>query len=146
MESEAQAPFEPLNDLEVRLVQAQDGTLPAPEFLDSLLADQVFVLLDKPVGPDADWDESINPLVLTSEAEEPMFAVFSAVERASAWSEQLPQFENALQVKMSWLLSAISDGVGIVLNPGFDLGMEMIPDAVVQLKQRADAFTRGEAR
>ena len=143
---EAEAPFEPLNELEVRLLQAQDGTLQAPEFLDSLLADQVFVLLDKPVGPDADWDESINPLVLTSEGDEPMFAIFSAVERASAWSEQLPQFENALQVEMRWLLSAISDGVGIVLNPGYDIGMEMIPDAITQLKQRADAFTRGEAR
>lgn len=143
---EAEAPFEPLNDLEVRLVQAQDGTLQAPEFLDSLLSDQVFVLLDKPVGPDADWDESINPLVLTSEADEPMFAVFSAIERAGMWSDQLPQFENALQVDVRWLLGAISDGVGLVLNPGFDIGMEMIPDAVVQLKQRADAFTRGEAR
>jgi len=143
---EADTSFEPLNDLEVRLVQAQDGTLDAPGFLDSFLADQVFVLLDKPVGADSDWDETINPLVLTSEANEPMFAVFSAVERAAPWSEQLPQFENALQVDVRWLLGAMSDGVGIVLNPGFDIGMEMIPDAVVQLKQRADAFTRGEAR
>lgn len=136
----------PLNDLELRLMQAQDGTLAAPEFLDSLLADQVFVLLDKAVEADGEWDESINPLVLTSESNEPMFAIFSAVERATPWSEQLPQFENALQVEMRWLLTAMSDGVGIVLNPGFDIGMEMIPDAVVQLKQRADAFTRGQAR
>jgi len=138
--------FEPLNDLEVRLVQAQDGTLDAPAFLDSFLADQVFVLLDKPVEADSDWDDTITPLVLTSEANEPMFAVFSAVERATPWSGQLPQFENALQVEVRWLLGAMSDGVGIVLNPGFDIGMEMIPDAVVQLKQRADALTRGEAR
>lgn len=144
MEDETQ--FEPLNDLELRLLKAQDGTLSAPDFLDSLLADQVFVLLDKPVGADAEWDASINPLVLTSESDEPMFAIFSAVERAEQWTDQLPQFENALQVDMRWLLTAMSDGVGIVLNPGFDLGMEMIPDAVVQLKQRADAFTRGEAR
>ncbi len=136
----------PLNDLELRLMQAQDGTLAAPAFLDSLLADQVFVLLDKAVDADAEWDDSITPLVLTSEANEPMFAIFSAVERAAPWSEQLPQFENALQVDMRWLLTAMSDGVGIVLNPGFDVGMEMIPDAVAQLKQRADAFNRGQAR
>jgi len=30
-------PFEPLNDLEVRLLQAQDGTLTAAQFLDGLL-------------------------------------------------------------------------------------------------------------
>ena len=136
----------PLNDLELRLVQAQEGTLSAPEFLDGLLAEQVFVLLDKPVGAGAEWDASINPLVLTSEADEPMFAIFSAVERAEQWANELPQFDNALQVDMRWLLTAMSDGVGIVLNPGFDIGMEMIPDAVAQLKQRADAFTRGEVR
>lgn len=138
--------FEPLNALELRLVQAQDGTLDAAAFLDGFLADQVFVLLDKPVGADAEWDDTITPLVLTSEAHEPMFAVFSAVERASPWRAQLPRFENALQVDVRWLLGAMADGVGIVLNPGFDIGMEMIPDAVVQLKQRADALTRGQAR
>ncbi|KAF1014807.1 MAG: hypothetical protein GAK31_02294 [Stenotrophomonas maltophilia] len=139
---EHETPFEPLNDLEVRLLQAQDGTLAAPDFLDGLLSNQVFVLLDTPVDADSEWDESITPLVLTAESGEPMFAVFSAVERALPWSEQLPQFENALQVDVVWLLGAMSEGVGIVLNPGFDLGMEMIPDAVVHLKQRAAAITR----
>jgi len=138
--------FAPVNDLEVRLLQAQDGTLSAEDFMDSLLADTVYVLLDKPVDADSEWNQEINPLVLTSEADEPMFAVFSAVERAAPWSDELPQFENALQVEVRWLLSAISEGVGIVLNPGFGVGMEMIPDAVAQMKQRADAMTRGEVR
>ncbi len=137
--------FEPLNDLEVRLLQAQDGTLEAAGFLDALLAEQVFVLLDKAVGPDNDWDETINPLVLTSEGGEPMFAVFSAPERAGPWNDQLPQFEHALQVDFLWLLGGIADDVGIVLNPGYPVGMEMVPDAVVQLKQRAAAITRANA-
>gem|GEM_PF-5594873 len=66
-------PFEPLNDLEVRLLQAQDGTLTAAQFLDGLLTSTAFVLLDKAIGEDGAWDESISPLVLTSESGEPMF-------------------------------------------------------------------------
>lgn len=138
--------FEPLNELEVRLLQAQDGSLDAAGFLDALLAEQVFVLLDKPVGPDNDWDETINPLVLTSEGGEPMFAVFSAPERAVPWNDELPQFEHALQVEFLWLLGVISDEVGVVLNPGYPVGMEMVPDAVVQLKQKAAAIVRANAR
>ncbi|MDG2510662.1 SseB family protein [Stenotrophomonas maltophilia] len=138
-------PFEPLNDLEVRLLQAQDGTLSAAQFLDGLLTSTAFVLLDKAIGEDGAWDESISPLVLTSESGEPMFAVFTAPERAGLWHEQLPQFAHAMPIAVHALLAGIGDGVGLVLNPGLDVGMEMIPDAVAQLKQRAAAITRGMA-
>lgn len=138
-------PFEPLNDLEVRLLQAQDGTLTAAQFLDGLLTSTAFVLLDKAIGEDGAWDESISPLVLTSESGEPMFAVFTAPERAGLWHEQLPQFAHAMPIAVHALLTGIGDGVGLVLNPGLDVGMEMIPDAVAQLKQRAAAITRGMA-
>ncbi|MDV3467540.1 SseB family protein [Stenotrophomonas sp. C3(2023)] len=134
--------FEALNDLEVRLLQAQDGTLTAQAFLDGLLTESVIVLLDKPVAEDSEWDDATTPLVLTNEAEQPMFAVFTAVDRARPWAEQLEQFENALQVEFQWLVGAMAEGVGIVLNPGFDVGMEIVPEAMAQLKERAAAFVR----
>lgn len=139
---DTESTFSPLNELEVHLLQAQEGELSPSAFLDSLLTDQVFVLLDRAITEGGEWDEGTSPLVLTNEADEPMFAVFSAPERASLWSEQAPAFEHALQVDFRWLLSGISDGVGVVLNPGFDVGMEMIPEAVAQLKQRAAALNR----
>lgn len=110
-------PFEPLNDLEVRLLQAQDGTLTAAQFLDGLLTSTAFVLLDKAIGEDGAWDESISPLVLTSENGEAMFAVFTAPERAGLWHEQLPQFAHAMPIAVHALLAGIGDGVGLVLNP-----------------------------
>ncbi|KRG44863.1 hypothetical protein ARC78_03375 [Stenotrophomonas pictorum JCM 9942] len=137
-----EVPFTPLNDLEVRLLRTQEAVVSPADFLDSLLNEKVFVLLDKEIPEGGDWDETINPLVLTNDANEPMFAVFSAPERAVVWSEQVPAFENALHLDFRWLLGGIADGVGIVLNPGFDVGMEMVPDAVAQLKQRAAALVR----
>lgn len=134
-----------LNALELRLVQAQQGEMDVPVFLDSLLEEQVFVLIDRPIEEGGQWDEQTTPLVLTSEAGEPMFAVFSAPEHAAPWAERLTQFENALQVDFTWLLGGIAAEVGIVLNPGFDIGMEMSPDAVSRLKERAAAITRAAA-
>jgi hypothetical protein len=139
---ETEVPFTPVNDLEARLLQTQEGALSPSDFLDSLLNEKIFVLLDKEIPEGGEWDDTITPLVLTNDANEPMFAVFSAPERAVAWSEQVPAFENALHLDFRWLLGGIADGVGIVLNPGFDVGMEMIPDAVTQLKQRAAALAR----
>lgn len=139
---ETDVPFTPVNDLEARLLQTQEGALSPSDFLDSLLNEKIFVLLDKEIPEGGEWDDTITPLVLTNDANEPMFAVFSAPERAVAWSEQVPAFENALHLDFRWLLGGIADGVGIVLNPGFDVGMEMIPDAVAQLKQRAAALAR----
>jgi len=134
--------FDALNALELRLVQAQQGELEVPAFLDSLLDEQVFVLIDRPLGEGGQWDEQTTPLVLTSESGEPMFAVFSAPEHATPWADQVAGFEHALQVDFAWLLGGIPAQVGIVLNPGFDIGMEMSPDAVSQLKERAAAITR----
>ena len=51
-------PVRTLNDLEVRLLQAQDGTLTAAQFLDGLLTSTAFVLLDKAIGEDGAWDEA----------------------------------------------------------------------------------------
>lgn len=142
---ENEAPFTPLNELEARLLQAQEGKLKTGDFLDWMLGQKIFVLLDKEIPEGGQWDDSITPLVLTNELDEPMFAVFSATERALVWSEQAPVFENALHLDFRWLLGGIADGVGIVLNPGFDVGMELTPDSVTQLKQRAAALARAAA-
>lgn len=142
---EAEPSVDSLNALELRLVQAQQGETEVPAFLDSLLHEQVFVLIDRPIGEGGQWDEQTTPLVLTSEAGEPMFAVFSAPERAAPWAERVADFEHALQVDFAWLLGGIPEQVGIVFNPGFDIGMEMSPDAVTRLKERAAAITRAAA-
>lgn len=135
--------FEFFNDFEVCLLQVQDGMLIVVQFFDGLLILMVFVLLDKVIGEDGVWDESILLLVLISESGELMFVVFIVLECVGLWYEQLLQFVYVMLIVVYVLLVGIGDGVGLVLNLGLDVGMEMIFDVVVQLKQCVVVIIRG---
>ena len=94
--------FSPLNPLEETLLQAQLGAGPASDFFDELLGSQVFVLLDKDLGPDGQWDPSINLCVLTNAAGKPVLAAFTAPERSAQWYQHLPQFQHPHAFQHFW--------------------------------------------
>jgi len=125
--------FEPQNELEHSLVQAQAGRLPVPELMRAFLTSQVFVLLDKDPGPSGKWDNSSSPMVLSNSTGSPLLAIFTSPERSSTWPTQLPQFAFGLLTNFSWLLKGIAPNVGIVVNPGSSVGMEIPPAGVQQL-------------
>jgi hypothetical protein len=136
-----EAAFSPINPLEVSLLQAQLGSGPASDFFDELLGSQVFVLLDKDLGPDGQWDPSINLCVLTNAAGKPVLAAFTAAERSAQWYQHLPQFQYGLLVSFVWLMQGLGPDVGVVINPGHAVGVELAPEAIARFKQQA----RGES-
>jgi hypothetical protein len=77
--------FEPLNDLESALIQAQAGNLSAMDFLGKLSKSKVFVLLDKELPPSGLRDNSASLLVLSNIAGTPVLALFTAPERSEGW-------------------------------------------------------------
>ncbi|MBD9480963.1 SseB family protein [Pseudoxanthomonas sp. PXM02] len=128
--------FSPTNSLEHALLDAQQGTGSPAAFFDQLLTSQVFVLLDKDIGPEGRWDPSINMCVLTNAAGGPFVAAFTAPERSTPWHEHLPQFGYGLLVSFTWLLQGLGSEVGVVINPGGSVGVELAPEAIGRLKQQ----------
>jgi hypothetical protein len=135
----ATQPFQPLNELESTLVQAQAGTVSAAEFLGKLSTSQVFVLLDKDPGPSASWDNSASPMVLSNGAGTPVLALFTAPERSDGWPARVPRFSFGLLTDFCWLLRGVAKGVGIVINPGHSVGLELSPERVAKLAFEAAA-------
>lgn len=129
------------NDLEATLQLAQQGKASTPDFLNSFVNSQVFVLVDKALDSEGQWDPSINLCVLTNAAGNPVVAVFTAPERAIPWSEHLPQFQHGLLVSPTWLIQGLGPTAGIVVNPGHKVGVELSPDAVRQMKDAIAAAT-----
>ena len=125
--------FHASNELENALVQAQARTMPVDDFFGRLLASQVALLLDKEV-PESGWDNSISPLVLVSPRGDNVLAVFTGVERAMPMSQTSSSHKYALFVDFRWVLKGVAPGVGIVVNPGWPVGVETEPARVAELK------------
>jgi hypothetical protein len=133
----ASSEFKASNALEAALVSAQGGATPIADFICNLLESQVFVLLDKDPGPSRTWDNSASPLVLHNQSGVPMLAVFTAPERSTAWPERIPGYTFGLLTEFRWLLKGITSGVGLVINPGSSVGLEMPAAGVARLKAEA---------
>lgn len=128
--------FNPTNSVERALLEAQQGRVAPTAFFDELLKSQVFVLLDREIGPEGGWDPSINLCILTNASGLPVAAVFTAPDRSAPWHERLPQFQFGLLVSFTWLLRGLGPGVGVVVNPGLTVGVELSPEAIANLRQQ----------
>lgn len=125
--------FDAGNDLERALLEAQAGRLATEKFLKMLLASQVFILLDKEIGPGC-WDNSASPMILSNLASGRVLATFTSPERSKGWPDQLPRFKFGLLTDFRWLVKGIAPGVGVVVNPGLPVGLELSPERVSELK------------
>lgn len=127
--------FVTVNPLEQTLVDAQQGRLPPSVLFAALYASQVVVLVNRDLGVDGQWTEETALLVLNSPAGTPVIAAFTAPERIADWPERSPEFRHPLRVDFRWLIDGITEEVGLVLNPGLPVGLELAPEMIVKLQQ-----------
>jgi len=128
----AASDFVPGNDLERHLLEAQRDHESVPRLMQTLLASKVVMMLDRAV-PESGWDNSASPLVLNSTTGTPLFAIFTSIERAKPSGSH----QYALLVDFKWILRGIAPGVGLVVNAGLSVGLEMPPEGVAELKRDA---------
>lgn len=126
-----------LNTLETKLQAAQQGQCSAPELFDEMLAAQIIVLLDKPIGDDGRWDPTARPLALNSPNGFPVMAIFTTHEKGMPWVQQSPSHAHALYVDFAWIVRGLAPGVGLAINPGDALGLELQPETAQKLAQAA---------
>jgi hypothetical protein len=103
------------------------------DFFARLLASQAVLLLDKEV-PESGWDNGISPLVLVSPRGGNVLAIFTSVERATPMSQNSNTHKYALLVDFRWILKGVTPGLGIAVNPGWGVGLEIEPARVAELK------------
>lgn len=127
-------PFQPRNDLESQLLAAQEGRLSGEEFMTRLLGSQVFMPVREthPIGGFQASDKAV-PLSLTSEDGTEVLVLFTSPERAKPFVQDHPAYQGGLLAEFRWVLEKMGDGVGIALNPGWAVGIDMAPGMVRQL-------------
>ena len=122
--------FVPENDLEEKLISAQRGELSPDEFLSFLLESDLFVPSATPVGDDM---AGATPLLYEREGKM-LLTVFTALNRAKVVQSKASY---CLSINGRELLLRMPPKHGIVVNPCYRIGLEIDPEAVLDLKVKA---------
>ena len=127
--------FEARNEVEEKLLSAQEGQLSTDDFMTYLMDTQVFMPVKDSIGIEGftSSDKAV-PLTLTTEDNIEVLILFTSPERAKEFVQDFPGYDGGLLAEFKWILERTGSGVGISINPTFPVGMDMEPEMVQQLK------------
>jgi hypothetical protein len=127
------------NELEAKILEAQEGRITSDDLLQTLMGSQVFMPVQDEKAPVLNVQRSTRaqPLVLSAEEGTPILVLFSSPERAKPFLEDYPGFTGGILESFKWVLQNMGSGYGIMLNPdsevGFDMEAETVQDLIQQL-------------
>lgn len=126
--------FEAKNELETKLIQAQNGELEPHVFMQDLLATEVFMpVRDEDNIGGFQRSQQAQPLSLKDENGEQVLIIFSSPERAKEFVRDYPGYGGGLLVEFKWILEKLGTGFGISLNPGWTVGLDLESQALQQI-------------
>ena len=133
------------NELEAKILEAQEGRITSDDLLKTLMGSQVFMPVQDEKAPVLNVQRSTRaqPLVLSAEEGTPILVLFSSPERAKPFLENYPGFTGGILESFKWVLQNMGSGYGIMLNPESEVGFDMEPETVQDLiQQLADSETQ----
>jgi hypothetical protein len=127
--------FEARNELEQKLLAAQEGRLTSEDFMHYLMETQVFMPVKDSVGI-AGFTSSDKAVPLTIRAEDntEVLILFTSPERAKAFVAAYPGYDGGLLAEFSWILERTGSGIGISINPDWPVGIDLEPEMIQQLR------------
>ena len=133
------------NELEAKILEAQEGRITSDDLLQTLMGSQVFMPVQDEKAPVLNVQRSTRaqPLVLSAEEGTPILVLFSSPERAKPFLQDYPGFTGGILESFKWVLQNMGSGYGIMLNPDSEVGFDMEPETVRDLiQQLADSETQ----
>lgn len=122
------------NELEKKLIQAQNGEIEGEEFLKNMLDMQVFMpILDKHSIGGFQESKQATPLSVKDDDGIEMVILFTSPERAKEFVKDYPGYDGGLLEDFKWVIEKIGGGYGVILNPGFEIGLELEANMLEQL-------------
>lgn len=129
------SPDTPRNDLEQLLADMHAERVRPEDFARKLLDLQVFMPVkdEKHVIKGFQASTRAEPLVLEDEEGTRVLILFSAPERAKAFTAEVPGYSGGILTEFAWVLRRMGEGVAISINPGEALGYDFDPDMVAMM-------------
>jgi hypothetical protein len=134
-----EAVFEAKNELERQLEALHAGSLSETDFQRQLSVTEIFMPIQDNSTSGIQRSTSAQPLVVEDESGIPVMLLFTSPERAKPVVREFPGFGGGLLTEFKWILEKMEAGMGISLNPGWEIGYDIEPETVTRLQ--ADAKT-----
>ena len=127
--------FETRNELEEKILAAQEGTLSGEDFMAYLMDTQIFMPVKDSIEIEGftSSDKAV-PMTLKTEDDVEVLILFSSPDRSKQFMKEFPGYDGGLLPEFKWVLERIGSGVGVSINPGWPVGMDMEPEMIQQLK------------
>lgn len=141
------AVFEAKNELERKLEALHTGCMHESDFLRDLSVTEIFMPIQDNSIQGIQRSTSAKPLVVEDESGIPVMLLFTSPERAKPVVREFPGFGGGLLTEFKWILEKMEAGMGISLNPGWEIGYDIEPETVKRLQavvQSGDAFAADE--
>lgn len=127
--------FETRNELEEKLLAAQEGQLGSDEFMAFLDDSQIFMPVKDAIGIEGfTASDKAIPLTLKTEDDIEVLILFTSPKRAKDFIKDFPGYDGGLLVEFKWILERAGSGIGISINPGWPVGLELEPEMIQKLK------------
>ena len=126
--------FTPQNDLERRLIAAQEGAIPPESFIETLLGSEVFMpIYEKHQIGGLQTESQALPLKITTDEGGEVLVLFTSPERAKSFVKDFPGYGGGLVADFTWIIEKLGVGYGITLNPGYAVGIEFEAQDLTQI-------------
>ena len=127
--------FEARNELEEKLLAAQEGQLSSESFMEYLMDNQVFMPVKDTIGIEGfTSSDKAMPLTLKTEDNIEVLILFTSPDRSKVFLQDFPGYEGGLLAEFKWVLERTGSGIGISINPDAPVGMDLEPEMSEQLK------------
>jgi len=127
--------FETRNELEENLLAAQEGQMSSESFMEYLMETQVFMPVKDSIGIEGfTSNDKAVPLTLKTEDNIEVLILFTSPDRSKEFLQDFQGYDGGLLAEFKWVLERTGSGIGISINPGIAVGMDLEPDMIAQLK------------
>lgn len=122
------------NELEFLIQAGRDGNVSLGTIFQCLMRSPVYMVLNKPLK-EGDPLNEVQGLMVQNEDGSQMLTVFTGEERTERFRGQQPGYDHPARFPATLLLDNMHDSMGLVINPGLSVGMQITADGVRNLKR-----------
>jgi hypothetical protein len=127
--------FIPMNEIEKKLLAAQEGQISGEEFMAELMKSELFMpILEKESAvANLQTSHTAHPLTVEDEEQNQVVVLFTSPDRGKAFLREHPGYGGGLLAEFTWILEKLGSGLGLSINPGWETGIDMSPEMLKQL-------------